>query len=357
MRPPTLLSGPPSREAVRGSLAEMVAPARAAVRPTILDDGTFDFAAGLRMVGLPARQARLYLALSRGPQTARHAAETAHLHRATAYRLLVRLLERGLIVGGGWSPQKFQAVPPELLLARLEGFLREEADLCAMLTQTYARWARQETVDGSARTSEEIPETPSHRPTPNELLLAEIEATHQTLDLVVRPADCSVPFRTSLLRSLGNLTRRGVRIRLITDATPPDQRFVAALSRDTGDSRRLLTRRHLAPVGAHYYLCDSRVAVRVPALGFSAAPPGIAIAERDPTRVRMQVERFESLWAQASEPFGPSRSTRAYAWNQAARMFRSERDAAPARLAPYAVINSGPSRPMPGLWTASPARP
>lgn len=354
MKPAALYSTPAPRSAARAHWAEEI-PTRA-TRPAILHEGNFDLAAGLRLVGMPHRQARLYLALSRGPQTARHAAEIARLHRATAYRLLVRLLERGLIVGGGWSPQKFQAVPPELLLARLEGFLREEADLCATLTGSYARWARAVPEGRDPRGAGEPPQVLPRRPGATDLILAEIESAHQTLDLVVRPIDCSIPYRTNLIRTLGNLTRRGVKIRLLTDATPPDQRFIAALSRDGGDSRRLLAHRHLAPVGAHYYLCDSRVAVRLPAFGFSAHLPDIAIAERDPVRVRSQVDRFEALWAQASEPFGPSRSTRAYAWNQAAKLFEAERDGAPAHLAPYAVINSGPAPSMPGMFTASPGR-
>jgi sugar-specific transcriptional regulator TrmB len=355
MRPVSVYSTPVPREPAR---AAWTAESATVVPPRLanLHDDNFDLAAGLRLVGMPQRQARLYLALSRGPQTARHAAEIARLHRATAYRLLVRLLERGLIIGGGWSPQKFQAVPPELLMSRLEGFLREEADLCATLTGTYARWARAVPEGHDRELRGELPQVLPRRPGGNDLILAEIESARQTLDLVARPVDCTIPFRTSLLRTLGNLTRRGVRVRLLTDATPPDQRFVAALARDPGDSRRLLTRRHLAPVGAHYYLCDSRVAVRLPAFGFTSHLPGIAIAERDPVRVRAQVERFETLWAQASEPFGPARSTRAYAWNQAARLFEADRDATPARIAPYAVIHTGPSQPVPGLLAAGAPR-
>jgi sugar-specific transcriptional regulator TrmB len=338
MKSPTMYSATSSRRPATVRV-ELVPPSTSAP-PVALPDQNLDLAAGLRLVGMPNRQARLYLALSRGPQTARRASEVARLHRATAYRLLVRLLERGLIVGGGWSPQKFQAVPPDQLLARLEGYLREEADLCASLTQAYARWARAFSEGGTRDTESTPPQVLPPRSDPHDLILSELERTRQTLDLVLRPVDCTIPFRTSLLRTLGNLVRRGVRIRLITDATPPDQRFTAALARDGGESRRLLTLRHLAPVGVHYYLCDSRVAIRLPAMGFSGHNSGIALAEHDPTRVRAQIDRFEALWAQASEPFGPARSTRAYAWNQAAKLFQAERDGT-SRTPP--VVESGPT--------------
>jgi sugar-specific transcriptional regulator TrmB len=340
MRSPSLLSASPPRHPapVRVQLSPIAPPERAA--PVV--EPSLDLAAGLRLVGMPSRQARLYLALSRGPQTARHASEVARLHRATAYRLLVRLLERGLIVGGGWSPQKFQAVPPEQLLARLEGYLREEADLCGALTQAYARWARRPSEGIRLEAEAPVPMVLPPRSDSNDIILAELEGTRQTLDLVLRPVDCSIPFRTNLLRTIGNLVRRGVRIRLLTDATPPDQRFAAALARDSGEARRLLTRRQLAPVGVHYYVCDGRVAIRLPAIGFSGHLPGIALVERDPARVRTQVDRFEALWAQASDPFGPARSTRAYAWNQAAKRFQSERDGT-TRTAPLTVVESGPA--------------
>jgi len=315
--------------------------------------GDPDLASGLRLVGMPHRQARLYLVLSQGPQTARHAAEAAKFHRATAYRLIVRLLERGLIVGDGRSPQRFQAAPPELLLTRLERFLREEADLCATLTRAYTRWVQVIPAAQDPTSTGESPKVLSVRGGARDPVLAEIEASRQTLDMVVRPTGCSIAFRTGLLRTLGNLMRRGVRLRLLTDATPPDQRFVAALLREGGEPSRLLLRRHVAPVGAHYYLSDSRVAVRMPALGLSGSLPGIALAERDRERVRMSIQRFEALWEQASEPFGPAHSTRAYAWNHAARLFRSGSRAAPPQITPPASFDPGPPLSTPAMATPS----
>ncbi|MHB8352528.1 MAG: TrmB family transcriptional regulator [Thermoplasmata archaeon] len=305
--------------------------------PVPTPDRSFDLASGLKLVGLSYRQARLYLVLSRGPLTARQVAGIVHLHRATAYRLIVRLLERGLIVGDGGIPQKFQAAPPTLLLTRLEGFLREEADLCATLTREYARWAGMVPLHQDTRETVEPPLLLSARGGVRDPALAEIEATRQTLDLVVRPVSCTISFRTGLLRALGNLMRRGVRIRLLTDATPPDLRFVAALSREGGDPTRL-HRRHVAPVGAHYYVRDGRFAVRLPALGLPGHLPGIALGERDPRRVLVQAERFESLWAQATDPFGPARSTRAYAWNQAAVKIQSRTPSTVSWAVPLASI-------------------
>jgi Sugar-specific transcriptional regulator TrmB len=302
--------------------------------PTPVDTNP-DLAAGLKLVGMPHRQARLYLALSRGPQTARHASEIARVHRATAYRLLVRLLHRGLIVGDGRNPQTFQAVPADRLLRRLEGFLREEADLCAALTGAYARWASVAPARPDRSSMVEPPRVLTRTEPGRHPLLAEIGTARQTLDVVVRPSGCSATLRAGILRALGGLQRRGVKIRLITDATPPDQRFVSSLLRDARGAPPHLQLRHLAPLGAHYYVCDSRVAVRLPGLGSSPHLPDIAIIERDPGRVRTQAQRFEALWAEGSEPFGPNPSTRSYAWSRAATLLGNE-------TRPYAMAFSSP---------------
>jgi Sugar-specific transcriptional regulator TrmB len=304
-----------------------------------------DLASGLRLVGLPVRQARLYLALSRGPQTARRAAQIAGFHRATAYRVLVRLLERGLVAGDGRIPQRFEAVPPELIFARLEGFLRDEADLSSLLTISYGRWARAGPSPEALGRPGEIPprllirERGGRDPT-----LAQLETTRHTLDVIARPVSCPVAFRTALLRTLGNLLRRGVKIRLLMDATPMDQRFSAALLREAGEGRQRLTRRHLAPIGTHCYLSDSRIALRLPVLGVAGQVPEMAVAEEDPARFRMLSQRFEVLWTQASDPFGPSRSTRSYAWTRAAGMFREHDASAGPALSPVSVVPAFPGR-------------
>jgi hypothetical protein len=313
-------------------------------------DSNLDLATGLRLLGMPLRQARLYLALSRGPQTARHASEIARVQRATAYRVLVRLLHRGLIVGDGRNPQRFQAVPANLLLARLEGFLREEADLCGALTGAYARWACAMPARREGSPVCEPARILSRCEKGRHPVLAEIDTTRQTLDVVVRPAGCSAAFRTALLRTLGNLQRRNVRIRLITDATPPDQRFVTALSRECKGSTRQLQRRHVAPLGAHYYISDGRVAVRLPGLGIVTHLPDIAVIERDPDRVRTQAQRFEALWTNGSEPFGPVPSTRSYAWSRAATLFGAERSSFLSEVAPAPA----PAIPGPHLERAVP---
>jgi hypothetical protein len=305
-------------------------------------DGAPGLASGLKLVGMAQRQARLYLAVSREPQTARNAANEARFHRATAYRLIVRLLERGLIVGDGGSPQRFRAAPPEMLLTRLEGFLREEADLCSALTRAYLRPGLGFPLAHPGSGPNEPPRILAIRGGAHDPALAEIDATRQTLDLVLRPVGCSIAFRSGLLRTLGNLLRRGVRIRLLTDATPADQRFIAALSRERGDQARLLQRRHVAPVGAHYYICDGRIAIRLPALSLAGQVSAIALAERDPDRVQAQVERFRVLWDQSSEPFGPVRSTRAYAWSQAATGFRSGSEGAASRADSFPVVHFTP---------------
>ncbi len=291
-------------------------------RSPITPDPDLDLASGLKVAGLPLRQARLYLALASGPRTAREASRLAKTHRATAYRLLLRLLERGLIVGDGRTPQQFRAVPPEVVLARIERFLREEADLCANLSGAYASRLTGPALEPGPRPAVAgPPEVLSRRATGTHPVLAVVEEGRQTVDAVLRPIACPPVLRAGLQRLLGSLLRRGVRVRMVTDATPQDQRFVAAVVREAGDARRLLSHRHLGPIGAHYYLVDARTSVRVPSMGFVGRAPEIAVVDRDLGRVEKHVQRFEALWAEAAEPLGTVRSTRSYAWRRTAALF------------------------------------
>lgn len=299
-----------------------------------------DLASGLKLVGMPLRQARLYLALTGSPRTARQASEVARIHRATAYRLLLRLLERGLIIGDGSNPQRFQSVAPEVILSRLERFLREEADLCSALSAAYGSWSAPAipSAGSSPPGFQQAPVVLSRRKGESHPTLSALEECHQRLDVVLRPIACSVSLRNGLLRRLGGLLRQGVKIRLLLDAGPSDQRFVAALAREGGDRRNLLSYRHLAPVGAHYYVIDSRVVVRLPALGSSGPAPEIAVVDRDASRVHSHAERFERLWAESSEPLGAIRSTRSYAWKRTAARFAT----LPRRLAEQQGYESVP---------------
>ncbi len=311
-------------------------------RPPAVLDPDLDLASGLKVAGMPLRQARLYLALAGGPRTAREAARIARTHRATAYRLLLRLLERGLIVGDGRTPQRFQAVAPEVVLSRLERFLREEADLCANLCGAYASRLRGPNLEtGTRPLAADPPEVLSRRVAGTHPVLAELEESRQTLDVVLRPIALPPALRLGLQRLLGSLLRRGVRVRIVTDATPQDQRFVAAVAREAGDPRRQLSHRHLGPVGAHYYLIDARTSVRVPSMGFVGRAPEIAVVDHDQARVERHVQRFESLWAEAAEPLGSVRSTRSYAWRRTAALFDSPGRGDPI---PTAELPSGVGR-------------
>ena len=286
---------------------------------------------GLRVLGMPPREARLYLALvQHGPRVAREAAESAGLHRATAYRVLLRLLDRGLVIGDGRSPQKFQAIPPEVLLQRLTTSLRDEEEVAQTLGEVYAR-ATAESAPGP----EEPTPGPIHprllaaAPGGSHLALTELASARLGADIVVRPLSLGAAYRLALVRTIARLARQGIRVRLLTDATPADHRFVKALAREAGDMPPSLQVRHSTPTIAHCYIIDSRRSVRFPALGLLGRNPDVAIELDDFARVRGQITRFETLWNEAANSLGRPRSTRSYGW-------KSPADRPATVTAPYA---------------------
>ncbi|MCI4372839.1 MAG: helix-turn-helix domain-containing protein [Thermoplasmata archaeon] len=271
---------------------------------------------GLRLIGMPSREARLYLALVRGPLGVREAAETAGLHRATAYRVLLRLLDRGMVVGDGRSPQRFHAVAPDVLLHRLNGLFQEEAEIAALLAEVYGRWvvaslSTGPTVEAAGSERPRILSGEGRAPHP---VLAEIGEARQSLDVLVRPLSMSLAHRTGLARTLGKLARQGVRVRVVTDATPADYRFATAMAREAGDRTNAVQVRHFTPVVGHFYAIDGRRVIRLPTLGVFGRAPQVAVIVEDLPRVRAQMARFEAFWTEGSGALRAPRSTRSYGW-------------------------------------------
>ena len=287
---------------------------------------------GLRLIGMPSREARLYLTLVRGPLGVREAAEVAGLHRATAYRVLLRLLDRGMVAGDGRSPQRFHAVAPDVLLHRLQALYQEESEVAALLAEVYGRWV----VSSLASGAPADPNTADHpriisaegrAPHP---ALTELGDARQSVDVLVRPLSISLAYRNGLARTLGRLGRQGVRVRVVTDATPADYRFAAAMVRDAGDRTGSVQVRHFTPVIGQFYLIDGRRLVRLPTLGVFGRAPQVAVVVVDLPRVRAQVARFEALWTEGSGALRAPRSTRSYGW-------RAPSDPVPARSSHYGI--------------------
>jgi sugar-specific transcriptional regulator TrmB len=308
---------------------------------------------GLRLVGMPSREARLYLALVRGPLGVRDAAEAAQLHRATAYRVLLRLLDRGMVVGNGRSPQRFHAVAPDVLLHRLQGLFQEEAEIAALLAEVYGRWVVASSSpavpsDAAVGDRPRILSLEGRAPQP---ALVELAEARQTVDVLVRPLSMSLAHRTGLARALGRLARQGVRVRVVTDATPADYRFASAMVREAGDRTTTVQVRHFTPVIGHFYTIDARRVIRLPTLGMFGRTPQVAIVVEDLPRVRAQVARFEALWTEGSGALRAPRSTRSYGW-------RSMSEGTPNRPLTFGV-SANPSDPrtaMVSTWTPDPDR-
>jgi hypothetical protein len=140
--------------------------------------------------------------------------------------------------------------------------------------------------------------------------LLALAAAKRSATAVVRPLATPVSFRVGLARVLGQLARRGVSVRLITDATPADYRFTRAIHRESGGATSTLQVRHYCPLAAHVYTIDRERVIRLPTLGASSRFSPVAIVLDDAARVRAQVSRFEGLWAEGYGAVQPLRSTR-----------------------------------------------
>ncbi len=267
--------------------------------------------ASLRLLGLSSREAKMYLALLRNPLGAREASEVAGLHRATGYRVLLRLLDRGLVAGNRRNPQSFRGANPSVLFRRLELFYRDETEIPGYFAE-----AMNGSVGPSVGGSTPGP-APHDRPwilsgdgrTTHPAIVALSEAK-RSVTAVVRPLTTPVAYRAALAKTLAQLARSGVSVRLLTDATPADYRLCRAVYREAGAVPPNLLVRHYCPIAGHAYTIDRQRVLRLPSLGASSRNPPLAVVIDDPGRVRAQVSRFEGLWAEGFGSVQPLRSTR-----------------------------------------------
>ena len=255
---------------------------------------------GFHLLGMAPREARMYLVLIDGYRGAREAAQLAGLHRATGYRVLQRLLERGLIVGNGQKPQRYRAVEPAVLFHRLELFYRDEAEIPSLMAEAFGP----------------RPEGPTHlhfahgaHAEPPRILAGDGRGVHPALielgqakhsvGAIVHPLSSPLEYRVALARSLGRLARSGVQVRLITDALPADDRFCRTVLREAGGAPLTLQIRHYSPLACNLYSIDRQKIVRLPTLGVSSRSSPVAVSIEDPVQARRMVSRFEALWNDA----------------------------------------------------------
>ena len=257
-------------------------------------------AQGFRLLGMTPREARVYLALRDSSRGAREATQAAGLHRATGYRVLKRLLDRGLISGDGRKPQRYHALDPAVLFHRLEQFYRDETEIPSFLAESFGS-------RGAAPTPSYV--SNGGVPPAVRVLAAEGRAVHpallelsqakHSLSVVVRPLATPAPFRSSLARTFGRLARNGVRVRLVCDATPADHRFCTAMLREAKGAPTPIHVRHYSPVVSNFFSIDRQRVVRLATLGVPNRKPPVGISIDDVNSVRALVSRFESLWSEA----------------------------------------------------------
>lgn len=256
---------------------------------------------GFCLLGMTPREARLYLTLLDGSRSAREASRLAGLHRATGYRVLQRLFDRGLIQGDGRKPQQFRAVGPSLLFHRLELFYRDETEIPSLIAE--ALGARPGSSLHSTFPRGMAPEPPRILAGESRVVhpaLLELSRARQSVGAIVRPLSTPVPYRNALARTLGQLARNGVQVRLITDAMPADHRFCRSVLREVGGAPVLFQVRHYSPLASNLYSIDRQKVIRLPAVGASNRTPPVGVLIEDLTRVRPLVSRFESLWTEAA---------------------------------------------------------
>ncbi len=169
--------------------------------------------------GIPERAARLYLAACRaGPLTAAELARQAALHRVEAYRHVRTLEEAGLLKTSGRRPMRLVATPMAELLDRWidhanHRYRRLQADRTRLLTE----WQEELAVadPGDARRFHIL----EGRGPIQTFLKKRIGTAEREVLLTVSGFSLGPAIDGGLDRELREASRRGVRIRLVTEVT------------------------------------------------------------------------------------------------------------------------------------------
>ncbi len=269
----------------------------------------------LRGFGLSSREAKLYLTLIvQGPQDARRVTEGSGLHRATGYRILARLLARGLARSDRRWPREYSAVPLRVLVERNVMFLRDEIELRHWLVQTFpgghdlpsgglpaagADDGRRGPPDPANAARASATRLTAMGTPSDSILLTELEGARNEVVALVRPRMISPDLRGRVAASLVRIATEGHHVRLVLDYLTADRRFASQLRREASLRGPSFELRHFTPLGAHLYVIDGRVAVRFPALAGGSREAGFGFVTRDPYFVRAQIARFEAVWVDA----------------------------------------------------------
>jgi len=268
----------------------------------------------LQSFGLSPREARLYLALlTQGPSGARGATSGSGLHRATAYRVLARLLARGLVTAERRWPRAYYPLPLRVLVERDAAFLRDEVELRQWLLRAFpsvpeprmdGRIVRPDHLNGppvedpdrAAAASTGLTAIGSVSDSP---LLHQLLGARRGVDAFIRPLMIPSGLRSKVAASLARTASRGLPVRVVLDYLAADRRFASLFRRERSPQVSNLEVRHFTPLGGHLYIIDGRTAVRFPVLTRLPREPDIGFVSEDPDFARSQVARFEAVWEAA----------------------------------------------------------
>jgi len=172
--------------------------------------------------GVPEKGARVYLAACRaGPQTAAELARLSAVNRVEGYRFIKQLTADGLLKATSSRPQRFAATSPDDLLDR---WIRRAADRLQRLEQDRQKilsdWEKDRTAfdDGDPRKFAVL----EGRETIRRFLLKRIGTVERQVLLSTTGMSLSALIDGGLGRALREASRRGVKVRVVTEVYPPN---------------------------------------------------------------------------------------------------------------------------------------
>jgi sugar-specific transcriptional regulator TrmB len=172
--------------------------------------------------GVPEKGARVYLAACRaGPQTASELARLSAVNRVEGYRFIKQLTADGLLKATNSRPQRFEATSPDDLFDR---WIRRAADRLQQLEQdrekVLADWEKNRTAvdDGDPRKFAVL----EGRETILRFLLKRIGTAERQVLLTTTGMSLSALIDGGLGRALREASRRGVKVRVVTEVYPPN---------------------------------------------------------------------------------------------------------------------------------------
>ncbi len=172
--------------------------------------------------GVPEKGARVYLAACRaGPQTASELARLSAVNRVEAYRFIKQLSSEGLLMPNGGRPQRFAALSPDDLLNR---WIHRASDRLRTLEagreKILADW-EEGRIDLDGRDPRKFAVLEG-RETIDRFLLKRIGTAERRILLSSSGLSLSGFIDGGLDRALREASKRGVRVRVITEIYPPN---------------------------------------------------------------------------------------------------------------------------------------